>query len=257
MQRRCAHDGCRGIALRHSQFCRLHDTAWRQKRLDQIRTGKRRPTPAEAARLFRADWKARWQRNPWWPGATIWLAPNLEATFVEDIHRAGLSLSGTAPLVLNTLRWAWRRSRLNHQDPAGWQRAVQHAKRKQQRIGDPPPGYAYTPPNSAPPWDQRIKVVVRAATAYEPARKNPVVDRATRTRQRRQKATMAAQGAGPGPDAAPPWRPHQIPPIAPTPPVAGAAVRLNDEPWFRELLDRAEQREREREAEPKHGRRRS
>jgi hypothetical protein len=242
--------------LRCSEHCRLHDLAWRQRRLDQIRTGKGRlPTRAESARLYRADLNTRWKRDPWWPGATIWLTPNLEADFAEDSHRAGLSLSRTSPLVLNTLRWCWRRSCLNHHDPEGWQRAVQHAKRKQQRIGDPPPSYAYTPPDTTPPWDQRIKVVTRAATAYEPARKNPVLDRATRTKQRRQKAAMAASGTGPGPDATRPWRPCQLPPIAPTPPVPGAAVVLTDQPWFRERLDRAFGRE--HEAEPEHGRRRS
>jgi hypothetical protein len=78
---------------------------------------------------------------------------------------------------------------LNHLDPEGWQRALAAAKQRQAKIGPPPDGYAYAPPIATPPTDPRIKAVTHRATAYEPARVNPVVDRATRTKQRRQKMT--------------------------------------------------------------------
>jgi hypothetical protein len=88
---------------------------------------------------------------------------------------------------LNTLRWCWRRSRLNHNDPAGWQRALFAARKHQVKVGAQPEDYVYEPPPPTPPTDPRIKAVFRRANAFEPARVNPVVDRATRTRARRKK----------------------------------------------------------------------
>jgi hypothetical protein len=41
--RRCARDGCRGFALTKSMLCRHHDLAHRQRRLNQVRTGKGKP----------------------------------------------------------------------------------------------------------------------------------------------------------------------------------------------------------------------
>jgi hypothetical protein len=96
----------------------------------------------------------------------------------------------------------WRRSRLNRDDAADWQRAVAHAKAKQQKIGLPPDGYVYEAPSTAPPQDQRIKVVHHAATAFEPARRNPVVDRSTKAKRRRQQAALIAPAASEGFD----WR---------------------------------------------------
>jgi hypothetical protein len=154
----------------------------------QLREGKGKPpTPAESARWFRADLKRLWARAPWWPGATIWLAPNLEAAFAHDCGRANLPLSRTAPAVTNTLRWCWRGSYLNHDDPEGWQRALAAARRRQAKIGEAPEDYAYEPPAPTPPADPRIKAVFRRANAFEPAGTNPVIDRTTRTKQRRQK----------------------------------------------------------------------
>jgi hypothetical protein len=89
--------------------------------------------------------------------------------------------------VANTLRWRWRRSRLNHDDPEGWQRALAAAKKRAAKIGEPPDGYAYEPPSPTPPNDPRIKRVERRASAFEAASRNPVTDRSTRTKQRRQK----------------------------------------------------------------------
>jgi hypothetical protein len=136
--------------------------------------------------------KTDWTRNPWRHGSTIWLARGLEERFVEDVRRAGLILNQIAPCVLNNLRWAWRRSLLNHHDPEGWTRAVAHAKAKQGRIGPVPDDYNYAPPARTPPTDQRIKAVFRAATAFEPACKNPVLDKTTKAVLRRQQHATAA-----------------------------------------------------------------
>jgi hypothetical protein len=88
--------------------------------MSELRTGKGKPaTPAELARLHRANMKRIWERAPWWPGATIWLCPDLEAAFAEDCRRAGLDPAGTAPVILNTLRWCWRRSVLDRDDDPG------------------------------------------------------------------------------------------------------------------------------------------
>jgi hypothetical protein len=137
-----------------------------------------------------------WNRSPWWPAATIWLAPGLEEVFTEDCRRAGLSLSATAPVVLNTLRWAWRRSLLNHGDQPGWQRALSAARKLQVKIGPPPDDFAHEAPLQTPPTDPRIKVVMRRVSVFEPARTKPVVDRATKSKQRRQK--LAAPKTPPG-----------------------------------------------------------
>jgi hypothetical protein len=145
-------------------------------------------TPAESVRLFRANVKALWAKSPWQPLLTIWFSSDLETIFVEDCKRAGLVPAETAPLVLNTLRWCWRRSCLNHADDPAWQRALTAARKRQARVGAVPEGYAYVPPSREPPDDTRIKRVARRATAWEPASINPVVDRSTKARQRRQKA---------------------------------------------------------------------
>jgi hypothetical protein len=125
-----------------------------------------------------------WSRAPWRPGATIWFAPCLEAAFAEDCQRAGVSLSRTAPVVLNNLRWAWRRSCLNHDDPDGWHRAIVAGRRRQSRIGEPPADHHHEPPPPEPPADARIKLLTRRAHAFEPSRTNPLVDRATRAKAR-------------------------------------------------------------------------
>src|SRR4051794_9197609 len=76
--RRCTR--CRRPAMRGSQFCWGHNVGRRQRRAAELREGRGKPpTPAEAARLFRADLKRLWTRSPWHPAATIWLAQRLEA----------------------------------------------------------------------------------------------------------------------------------------------------------------------------------
>jgi hypothetical protein len=194
--RRCSR--CGDVALKHSQFCKHHDRSWRRQRLDEIRRGVGAPpTPLESERLFRADTKNAWTRNPWLPLATIWLEPRVEAEFIEDMRRAGMSPDTTAPCITNTLRWVWRRSLLNHADHEGWQRAIQSAKTKSSRIGLPPQDFQYTPSSAVPPDDPRIRVIVRKAAMHEPARVNPVVDRTTKAKQRRNttiKAPKAAKG---------------------------------------------------------------
>jgi hypothetical protein len=156
----------------------------------------RPPTPTESIRLFRANLKSLWSRSPWWPSATIWLAPPLEAAFAEDCRRAGVSLSRIPPCIADTLRWVWRRSRLNHDDPQGWQRALAAARKRQVKIGEPPEGYVFEPPSATPPTNPRIKTVQRRAAAFEPAGANVVTDRTTRTRARRQKLAASRTPAG-------------------------------------------------------------
>jgi hypothetical protein len=188
LQRRCQHPGCRCVALRKSELCKAHDPAWGRKRRIQLRTGKgRKPSPRESAQLFRADTKALWTRSPWQPRATIWLAPKLERRFAHDLTLAGLSLADLAPVIANTLRWVWRRSRLNHDDHEGWQRALVHARKRQAKIGPPPEGYVHQPPGDTAPTDERIKAIYHQATAYEAARTEPVTDRTTKARLRRQR----------------------------------------------------------------------
>ena len=115
LRQRCARVNCRQITLKFSLYCRHHDVHWRRRRLAQLRTGTGLPpTPAELAKLYRANAKNLWQRAPWFSTLTIWLAPKLEADFVEDCMRASLAPSRTAPVCLNTLRWGRRRSVLNY-----------------------------------------------------------------------------------------------------------------------------------------------
>jgi hypothetical protein len=117
LRKLCTRVNCRGITLKGSSFCRHHDVTWRRQRLEQLRRGTGKPaTPMELARLFRANAKNLWTRAPWWPALTIWLHPSLEATFAEDCRRAGLEPAETAPPVLDTLRWGWRRSVLDRDD---------------------------------------------------------------------------------------------------------------------------------------------
>src|SRR4051794_11135043 len=91
---RAAADGIAALGLLPSSR-----SDGRRKRLTELRTGKGKPpTPAELAKLHRANMKRIWERAPWWPGATIWLSPALEAAFIEDCRRAGLDLAEIAPV---------------------------------------------------------------------------------------------------------------------------------------------------------------
>ena len=115
LRKLCARVSCRGITQKRSDYCVVHDVHRQRARSKQIRRGTGRPpTPTELAKLYRADAKNLWQRRTWMPMATIWLAPKFEANFVEDCRCAGMPLPETAPVVLNILRWAWRRSVLNY-----------------------------------------------------------------------------------------------------------------------------------------------
>jgi hypothetical protein len=189
LQKRCARVNCRGIALRGSLYCRHHNFDRNRKRLTELRAGKGRlrATPTELTKLYRANMKSLWRRAPWFPAMTIWLAPKLEATFTEDCQRAGLSPCRTAPVCLDTLRWAWRRSLLNYHDDPGWQRAVTAARRRQAKIGEPPEDYSYIPPSDAPPGNPCIRAVFRRLNAMELAKTRPPVDRTTKTKARRQR----------------------------------------------------------------------
>jgi hypothetical protein len=189
LRKRCAFGTCRAVPVRGSDRCQHHDQNWRRRRLKELRAGKGEPmSPRESVRLFRADTQRLWSKAPWFPMATIWLEPRLESAFAADCHNAGLPLSETAIAIGNNLRWIWVRSCLNHNDPAGWSRALAIARRRQTAIGSAPEGYVYTPPPLTPPTDPRVKAVLRRAVAWEPAARNPVVDRSTRAKTRRQQA---------------------------------------------------------------------
>ncbi len=180
---------CRGIVLRHSDYCRHHDVNWRRKRLEQLRTGTGKPpTPAEMVKLFRANAKTLWAKSPWRPLLTIWLTPPIEAAFVEDCRRAGVDLAETAPVILNTLRWVWRRSVLDRGDDEGWQRAVIAAEEAPGADRRDARGLQLSPPPDEPPGDPRIKQVHRRATGYELAAQTGPVDRSTKAKQRRQRS---------------------------------------------------------------------
>jgi hypothetical protein len=198
LQKRCARVNCRGIALRGSLYCRHHDFAWKRKRLAELRAGKGRlrATPTELTRIFRADTKSMWSRAPWHPAMTIWLAPKLEATFTEDCRRAGLLPSRTAPVCLDTLRWAWRRSVLNYRDDPGWQRAVNAARKRMARIGEPPEDYSYTPPSDTPPGNPCIRAVFWRLNAMELAKTRPPVDRTTKAKARRHRLAPVRTPSG-------------------------------------------------------------
>jgi hypothetical protein len=157
----------------------------------ELRTGTGKPpTAADLIKLFRANTKRTWTRAPWWPGATIWLSPDLEAAFAEDCRRAGLNLTEIAPVAQNTLRWVWKRAVLDHNDDPGWQRALAAARKRQARIGPVPENYIYQPPPEVPPDDPRIKQVHRRATAYElAAHISPVNrDRTSKAKARRRRS---------------------------------------------------------------------
>ena len=56
----------------------------------ELRTNTGRPmTPAESIRLYRADAKSLWQRAPWFPAMTIWLAPKLEVDLCRRLPASG------------------------------------------------------------------------------------------------------------------------------------------------------------------------
>lgn len=185
---RCTHGTCRNLAVRKSTLCHRHDTAWQANRRAQIAAGKGRPpSAAEIAKAFRAQLKALWDRNPWHPGQAIWFAPGLEARFVADCRPAGFDPELTAPVVLNNLRWAWWRSRLNHDDPPGWERSLAAGARRRAKIGLTPETYLYLPPPSDPPPDARIKTVHRRAACWEPAGLKPPIDRTTRSQERHER----------------------------------------------------------------------
>ena len=147
-------------------------------------------TPAESTRLFWLTTQKLWNRAPWLPMATIWLAPRVEVAFAADCHNAGLPLPEIAPAIANNLRWSWVRSVLNHHDGPGWLLSLAAARQRQAKLDPPPADYAYWAPSATPPDDPRIRVVTRRAAAWEPASANPVVDRATRAKQRRQHSTL-------------------------------------------------------------------
>lgn len=128
-----------------------------------------------------------WQRAPWWPGSTIWLSPPLEAAFAEDCRRGSIAADTTAPVVLNTLRWVWKRALLDRRDAEGRQRGLVAARKHQTQIGSAPDGYAYQPPSDMPPDDPRIKQVRRRATAFELAAQT-YGDRSTKAKARRRRS---------------------------------------------------------------------
>jgi hypothetical protein len=190
---RCAHGTCRRIPVKGSDKCGTHDLAWRRRRREALLSGKsRRPgTQHENIQLFRANVEASWHAQPWQPDLrTIWLEPRIEAVFAHAVHEAGLTLTALPPPIANTLRWAYRRSRLNHTDMAGWLCAVAHGRRKAAKIGTAPVHFVYQPPPVEMPTDSRIKVITRKAGPHEPAGANPAVGRATRTQQRRQRLKL-------------------------------------------------------------------
>jgi hypothetical protein len=187
---RCAHGTCRSIPVKGSDKCAAHDLAWRKRRRQQLLSGKlRRPgTPRENRQIFRADVKGSWHAQPWQADLrTIWLTPAIETNFAYAVHQSGLALAGLPPQVVDTLRWAYWRTRLNRTDMDGWQRALNHARRKMAKIGPAPSAYVYRPPPVETPTDPRIKVITRKAGPHEPARVNAAVDRASRTERQRQR----------------------------------------------------------------------
>jgi len=194
---RCAYGGCRDVPVRGSDRCWHHDQNWRKRRLTELRTGKGKPmTRAECAKLFRLDTQNMWNRaGPWLPMLTIWFAPRIETAFAADCHNAGLPLSKLAPAIANNLRWSWARSVLNHRDDPGWQRSLAAARRRQLKLA-PPEGNDYQPPSATPPHDPRVRVITRRAVAWEPASANPVIDRSTKAKLRRQRRAPLKPPAG-------------------------------------------------------------
>ncbi len=141
---------------------------------------------AESVKLFRANVQRLWRKAPWLPLTTIWLSSPLEQRFAEDCRRAGFDLAEISPFVANTLRWVWKRSVLDRRDDAAWQRALAAARKRQAKIGPPPPeDYSDTPPADTPPTDPRIRVVLRRLNATELARTRPPVDRQTKCKARK------------------------------------------------------------------------
>ena len=188
-QKRCARTSCGQLALRRSDYCRHHDVAWQRERMEQLRKGTGKPMSiAENIKLLRANVQRLWWRAPWSPLATIWLSPPLEARFAGDCHGAGLQLPEIAPVVSNNLRWAWARSLLNHHDEAGWARSLAAARKRQAEIGSMPVGYIYAAPPDTPPGGMLIKTVTRRAISWEPAARNPLVDRTTRAQERKRQS---------------------------------------------------------------------
>ena len=148
--------------------------------------------PAPAVHQRRQSWQNSTGRTPTSGAArTLVSHPDdlvsaqLEAAFVEDCRRAGLCLSRTAPVCLDTLRWGWRRSVLNYNDDPGWRRALAAARKRQAKIGPPPEDYIYTPPADTPPTNSRIRAVLQRLNAFQRAQTRPPVDRTTKAKARK------------------------------------------------------------------------
>ena len=118
---------------------------------------------------------------------TIWLSPGSKRISPKPVPAPAFPSLHSRRLSSNNLRWSWRRSILDRDDDPGWRRALAAARKRQATIGPPPEGYAHDAPPATAPRDPRIKQVLRRAAAWEPARSNPVIDRATKAKIRRQR----------------------------------------------------------------------
>jgi len=79
-----------------------------------------------------------WRKHPWEHGATIALGKH-EQRFAGDVQAFGLRLDTTAPSVLDTARWRFRRLMVDRSDPEAWNRWLsQQAPRLVQLAGPMP-----------------------------------------------------------------------------------------------------------------------
>jgi hypothetical protein len=148
---------CRRVALRGEDRCPVHTgrehASERRVRLLE-RQARRDATPeqaARAARRFAANRMRRlWRRDPWVPGSTIDLG-EAEDAMRSALRAAGQPLRLIPPMVLDWLRWRWRRAFLDgRQEPRIWGAALRRTPERMSAAGPPPRGWdpAWMPPAS-------------------------------------------------------------------------------------------------------------
>jgi hypothetical protein len=150
-----------------------------------------------ARRFYRQKIRLGWKKNPWLHAQTIWLVPKFEARFISACRYAGVRVETFPPEALNTLRWRWVLTRLDHDEPEIWQRALNDARKKAALIGPPPDGWVWRPPSDTPPdlTGNTVKIVAHAATAFDKRKQSKIVERSMKWRAHRLRAKIAAADA--------------------------------------------------------------
>jgi len=163
-----------GSALRGEDRCpvhtgREHASERRVRLLERQARGDATPEQAaRAARRFAANRMRRlWRRDPWVPGSTIDLG-EAEDAMRSALRAAGQPLRLIPPMVLDWLRWRWRRAFLDgRQEPRIWDAALRRTPERMSAAGPPPRGWD-------PAWMPAATGLVYAADQPQPRSKRRV-----------------------------------------------------------------------------------